>query len=318
MSKKIEEKTGDLFGRLFPAYDELSYLRSMELFPKRLKANRFPLKWFQDKVCLDAGCGNGRYSIALSLMGARKVFGIDISKEAIKDARRRAENLNILNVKFKVASIEILPFVDKYFDTVICSGVLHHTLCPEKAMAEISRVLRPGGLLYILLYATGGIRWPLVQILRNLAKQIGFKALDLALSSAGLAVNKRRTYLDDLFVPIIDFYTWERCRNMLQKYGFEKIKRWDKGRFDHEESLDAYQADLEGFKLLFKSGTGSSIAKLRQHRKLFYAGERICSACIDYVSKMRDAVKRGRISNKEARRIVIGQGHHRIIAWKSR
>lgn len=308
--------TGDLFGKLFPSYDDQAYLKSLEIFFKRFEANRFSLEWFKGKVCLDAGCGGGRYSIALALIGAKKVYGIDISKNSIKDACKRAKNFKINNINFTTASLEKLPFKSKSFDFVICSGVIHHTANSEKAMSEIARVLHKGGRLYVLIYATGGIRWPLVQILRPIAKKIGFDVMDSAITAGGFPINKRRTYLDDLFVPIIDFYTWERLKNMLERHGFKNIKRWNKGRFDHEENLDTYLNDLKGFRLLFGSGMNSEDSKRQPHSELFYIGEKIIGTFVDYVSKMRDAVKKGCISEEEAMEMIIGQGHHRIIAWK--
>lgn len=318
MSNKTEKATGDLFGRLFSAYDDKLYLNSIALFSRRFRANGFPLEWFQGKVCLDAGCGSGRYSIALSLLGAKNVFGIDVGRESIRDARKRAKRIGTPNVKFKTVSIEKLPFKDKFFDAVIFSGVLHHTLHQDRAMSEIARVLRPKGMLYTLVYATGGIRWPLVQSLRPFSQKIGFKVMDLAVNESKLPVNKRRTYLDDLFVPLIDFYTWERLNDMLRFHGFEKIQRWEKGRFDHEENLDTYKNELKNFKLLFESGSRSKLPELKRYRKLFQIGERLCDGYMDYVLKIREKVKIKRISNREAMKIVVGQGHHRVIAWKGK
>ena len=78
--------------------------------------------------------------------------------------------------------------------------------------------------------------------------------MDLALSkSRSIDVNKRRTYLDDLFVPVIDFYSIERLLKLLNKAGFEKVDRWEKGRLDHEEDLESYYDDLRKLQDLFDS-----------------------------------------------------------------
>jgi len=313
----IERVTGELFGSLFSAYDDRAFHASMELFRKRFEANGFPVEWFEDKVCLDAGGGGGRYSIALSLLGAKEVYNLDVSKTAIGSARRQAMKLGIINVKSLVGSVEDIPFPNEHFDSVIFSGVLHHIAHPEKAMADISRVLRPGGLLYMLVYATGGVRWPLVQVLRPIAQMIGFEVMDMAIKEAGLPVNKRRTYLDDLFVPLVDFYTWGRIESMAERNGFENLKRFNEGRFDHEENLRTYFTDLEGFKVLFSSGAQSNSSSLVTYRRLFKIGERMCKAVLDYINEMIHAVQTGQISEDEAKWRVIGQGHHRVVAWKA-
>jgi SAM-dependent methyltransferase len=120
---------------------------------------------------------------------------------------------------------------------VCCSGVLQHTARPVATLQEISRVLKPGGRVYMLVYATEGVRWPLVQMLRPLAQRIGFVAIDAAITADGIPVNKRRTYLDDLFVPYIDFYSWPALHDLLMAAEFEHVERWVAARFDQEEDL---------------------------------------------------------------------------------
>jgi ubiquinone/menaquinone biosynthesis C-methylase UbiE len=313
----VEQATGELFGQLFPAYDDQAFLASVEAFAQRLALNDFPLDWFRDKECLDAGCGGGRYSIALSLLGARHVLGLDVSRAAIADARRRAETLGITNVAFEVGSVERLPCPDGSLDAVVCSGVLHHTERPEQGMAELARVLRPKGMLYLLMYATEGFRWPTIQLLRPLARDIGLAAMECAVAEAQLPVNKRRTYLDDLFVPVIDFYTWARLADVLARHGFEQVQRWDKGQLDHEGSLEAYLADLEGLQALFAAGARSHDATARPHRNRFVAGLAICEAAVEAVRQAITEVAAGTLSEREARQRAIGQGHHRVVAWKA-
>ncbi len=314
--KRVEKLTGTLFGKLFPMYDNTGYMRSIELFSRRFKVNKFPLEWFKDKTCLDAGCGGGRYSLALSMLGARKVYGADVSKAAIKDARKRAAQYKITNIEFRNSSVEKLPFKNNSFDFIVCSGVVHHTSNPEKSLAEISRVLRPGGGIYMLMYATGGVRWPLVQILRPLAQEIGFNVMDKVCQETGMPPNKRRTYLDDLFVPVIDFYTWGRLKDLLIRNGFTGIKRWEKGRFDHEEDLDSYLKDLKGFYSLFKAGAASKKIRTEPYHQLFCKGRQICKSALDLTDSVQKLVEKGDISEKRAMQVIVGQGHHRIIAWK--
>ncbi len=233
MEKNIAKETGELFGSLFVAFDEVNFLKSVDLFKRRFEQNNFDLNYFKGKKCLDLGCGGGRYSIALSLLGAEHVTGVDVSETGIADARMRAEKLNITNTDFVVYEGDILPFQDEEFDCVIWSGVLMHMENPELAMQEVSRIVKKSGMIYMLVYATGGVRWPMVNQLRNLSGYITLEKMDLAFKTSGLDVNKRRTYLDDLYVPLIDFYTFDRLNALLKKNGFENCTRWQKGRLDH-------------------------------------------------------------------------------------
>lgn len=313
----VERITGELFGRLFPEYDDHAFLSSAELFHKRFEANGFDTRWFQGKTCLDAGCGGGRYSIAMALLGSSRVEGIDVSQASIADARHRALNFMLPQVHFQVGSILGLPYRDASFDFVCCSGVLMIVKDQEKAISELSRVLRRGGLLYLLVYATEGLRWPLIQLVRPIARDIGFEAVDRAVTLAGLPVNKRRTYLDDLFCPILEFYTWDRLRGMLARYGFDRVQRWERGRFDHEEDLNAYREDLEGLLSLWEAGATANDPIVRPHRGRFTVGSQLIQAVVTVVRQAEVEVGHGDITKAEAMRRIVGQGHHRVIAWKT-
>ena len=204
----IEQKTGELFSKLWPEYDDILFDDSVDLFSERLKIAGFDLDWFQNKIALDAGCGGGRNTIALAKLGCSEVVGIDIGEDGLSDAKERASGLR--NVKFINSSLLNIPFSEEEFDLVWCAGVLHHTINPEKVLDELIRVTKKGGYLYLLIYATGGLRWPLIQLLRNFVINIGFDDMNRAIIKSSLPANKRRTILDDLFVPVIDFYDWNR------------------------------------------------------------------------------------------------------------
>lgn len=90
MTIDLETQTGELFGTLWTSLSDEHYRDSVELFTKRAIANRFDLGWLKGKTCLDAGCGSGRYSVALALHGVESVTAIDVSKDGLKEASKRA------------------------------------------------------------------------------------------------------------------------------------------------------------------------------------------------------------------------------------
>lgn len=314
--KKDEHSTAQLFGRLFPAYDKTSFDFSRELFERRFVANNFSLDWFKGKKCLDVGCGGGRYTMAMAGLGAEHCTGVDIGEPSIRDARRRAAEMDLNNVHFDVISASNLPYENNSFDCVIFSGVLQHLADPITALNEVSRVLRSGGMLYMLVYATEGLRWPLIQMLRPIAQLVGFEAMDNAVASSGLSVAKRRTYLDDLFVPYIDFYSWQCLENLLRGMSFSKIERWQNGQFDHEETLGAYLADLEGLTSLFAAAATSLVGEENIHEKVVKEGKKLCDRTTEYISNIMISVQNGDLLESDAKRLVIGQGHHRVVTWK--
>ena len=95
------------------------------------------------KQILEYGCGLGGQAFDLADRGAT-VTGIDISDVAVAQARRRAAGHAAERLKFVTADAESLEFTEGSFDLVCGSGILHH-LDLNKSLAEVKRVLRPGG-----------------------------------------------------------------------------------------------------------------------------------------------------------------------------
>ena len=95
---------------------------------------------------LDVGCGTGRASrVAASVAGA--VVGVDLSSQMIAKARELA--IGIGNVRFDVGDVDRLPFDDGAFTAVLCSNAFHHYPDPQRAVAEMTRALAPGGRLVV-------------------------------------------------------------------------------------------------------------------------------------------------------------------------
>lgn len=307
-----DSATGQLFGSLWGPYSDEAFEHSVKLFTDRLDLAGYDRSLVADKVCLDAGCGGGRNSIAMARLGARAVEGIDIGAAGIDDAKRRAEGL--YQVNFQTASVENIPFPDGHFDLVWCAGVLMHTHNDERVLDELARVVRPGGQLYMLVYATGGMRWPLIQLLRPLAQIVGRAAFEDAVLSSGLSAAKRRTFLDDLFVPKLDFYHWKRLSDALEQRGFTSTERWGpQTRLDHEHSLAHYREDLEALLLLF-----SQPAANPAHAVLIEQGRVLLEAVVTAIADVEQRVADGVLTEQDGMNIIIGQGHHRLLATKGR
>ena len=186
----------------------------------------------------------------------------------------------------------------------------------DVALNELTRVLKKDGKLYLLVYATDGIRWPLIQVLRPLCEQLGQEEVERAMKAADMPANKRRTFLDDLFCPKLDFYHWARLQRMLERRGFKEIDRWgDETRLDHEHTLKDYREDLESLLTIFEAGKKPGFAKGTE-ADLYEQGYKATRACVDSVAWFEAEVKAGRLKEKDAMKTAIGQGHHRVIAVK--
>lgn len=100
-----------------------------------------------DWTVADLGCGTGPLAEALAPI-VRRVIAIDESEAMLETARRRLEGFD--NVELRRGELESLPLEDASVDAATLVLVLHHLPQPERAVAEVARVLRPGGRFLIL------------------------------------------------------------------------------------------------------------------------------------------------------------------------
>jgi SAM-dependent methyltransferase len=98
---------------------------------------------------LDIGCAAGHTAFAFA-PHVREVVGVDLSPEMLAEAERQAAARNLTNIRFEVASALALPYADGQFDIVTCRLVAHHLPALPPALAEMARVLKPGGQLIIV------------------------------------------------------------------------------------------------------------------------------------------------------------------------
>lgn len=104
------------------------------------------------EAVLDVGCGTGTLAIEVQrrVGSMGRVVGIDPGARQIDYARSKAVRRN-MPVNFQVATIEQLPFPDDTFDVVLSTIMMHHlpNSLKRQGLAEIARVLKPGGRLVI-------------------------------------------------------------------------------------------------------------------------------------------------------------------------
>ena len=123
----VEEKRRRPFNAFWSAYDRL--------LAHDLKGKR----------ALAPGCGFGEDAVRLSRLGA-EVEAFDISPDIIEIAKRRSAEFGYGGVNFRVMPSEALAYPDNSFDIVLFIDILHHVDIP-KSMAEVRRVLKPGGII---------------------------------------------------------------------------------------------------------------------------------------------------------------------------
>ena len=99
---------------------------------------------------LDVGCGPGSITRGLAAhVAPGETLGVDLSRETLASAREDAAARGLTNVRFEEASVYQLPYADASFDVAYAHQVFQHLREPAAALAEMLRVVRPGGLVAV-------------------------------------------------------------------------------------------------------------------------------------------------------------------------
>lgn len=102
-------------------------------------------KYLRGGDWLDYGCADGGYTVALLGAGARSVVGVDVLPDRIDEAKAKHPD-----IPFYVTVDGGLAFADSSFDGVLMNEVFEHVADENQALAELRRVLRPGGYLVLI------------------------------------------------------------------------------------------------------------------------------------------------------------------------
>ena len=106
---------------------------------------RFASQLAGGAVVLDAGCGTGYGSAILAAAEPARLLAVDVSEDAVELTKAATDG----RAEVAVADLRSLPFEDDTIDLAVCFEVIEHLERREEALAEFSRVLRPGGTLVI-------------------------------------------------------------------------------------------------------------------------------------------------------------------------
>lgn len=109
----------------------------------------FKLLNAKEKDILEVGCGFGLNLICISLMGARKVVGIDISKEMIEGFQKLIKRFPKLDIEAKMGDFLLTEYPPSSFDAIFLVEAISHIRDTHFLLDKIKDVLRPNGVLYI-------------------------------------------------------------------------------------------------------------------------------------------------------------------------
>jgi ubiquinone/menaquinone biosynthesis C-methylase UbiE/biotin operon repressor len=142
-------------------------------------------------VIADLGAGEGTFSQLLARR-SKKVIAVDNSEKMVEYGRELARKHGVKNLEYRKGDLEEVPIRDATVDLAFFSQALHHAQHPDRAVAEASRILKPGGRIVVLdllrhsheeareLYADLWLGFTEVEVTRFL-RQAGFKNIETSI-----------------------------------------------------------------------------------------------------------------------------------------
>lgn len=205
------------------------------------------------RLVLEAGCGVGAQTVTLAAKSPQATFvSVDISPASLRLAKARVEEAGLRNVTFQEADIYLLPFSEAHFDHVFVCFVLEHLARPEAALAEVRRVLKPGGTLTVIegdhgsasFHPDSAFARRAIQCLVDLQRHAGGDALigrrlyPLLVQAGvrGVRVSPRMVYVDASRPALVDGFIRKTFTAMVEavseqaiRQGLIEAESWRKG-----------------------------------------------------------------------------------------
>lgn len=198
----------------------------------------------EGKDVADVGCGEGRFTRILAAR-ARSVTGIDINEASLERARANPDTAG-MNITWRNAKAEDMPFDDASLDIVVFSNSLHH-VAPDmmaKAMAEAERVLKPGGVLYVMEPVAEGRYFEATRLVNDERAE-----RNQARAAVDAAAKSTFTKVTELI------YAAKRVYDSFEEWADAQIRRGEKRR-------KLLEADPEGARRAFEDGARHEEGKL--------------------------------------------------------
>jgi len=208
-------------------YEDNPYPRWLDITPRNVGARIADLRaHFEESELppmdttwqvLAAGCGTGRDTIAMASGYGEQanVLAIDISRASLAYAIRKARGYNIKNIRFAQCDIHAVTKLNRQFDIIECSGVLHHLKDPMMGWRLLVDRLRPGGLMFIALYSALGRR-EVIKIRGDVARRGGAVNDEFIRSYRRELMLKKPEIIDSGNLPNRwDFFSMSACRDLL-------------------------------------------------------------------------------------------------------
>ena len=146
MLQRLETHERDYFERIAPTWD--AYVASAYEVELQERLTRL-LPWHQDMTVLDVGTGTG-YLAGMMAPLVGKMIGVDCTPAMLARAGEKMAQAGYQHVFFQEGMAEHLPLASSSVDVAMCHMLMHHVVSPRTSLAELRRVVRPGGYVLII------------------------------------------------------------------------------------------------------------------------------------------------------------------------
>ena len=109
-----------------------------------------------DLDVLIAGCGTWQAAKYAICHPAAHVVGIDVSSTSLEHTEKLKQNYDLANLEVRQLAVENVAELDRGFDLIVCTGVLHHLVDPDTGLRALRSVLKPDGAMNLMVYAPYG------------------------------------------------------------------------------------------------------------------------------------------------------------------
>lgn len=193
----VESKTAKLYEDIHP------HIQIEKTIYDYLTTLGIKKEFFDNKKILDCGFGGTGWAVDLFCqVKAKEVHGIDLNPKWKESVGARLKN-HAVCPELKSGNVLDLPYQDNYFDYVHSHGVMHHTTDWKRGIAEMVRVCKPGGIIYLMLYGKFAPIGSLIHFsYRTLGKIIPYNWSRFFVNATGLLQNHEISLLDAMYAPI--------------------------------------------------------------------------------------------------------------------
>jgi demethylmenaquinone methyltransferase/2-methoxy-6-polyprenyl-1,4-benzoquinol methylase len=151
MEGSKKEQVRSMFDRIAPRYDLLNRLLSFGIDRIWRRNVVKLLKGLQAPMILDVATGTGDLAVEICKVNPVVVYGVDLSPQMLEVAKKKIQQKKLhMTIQLREGDSENLPFEDNFFDAVTVAFGVRNFENLGKGLAEMQRVLRPGGQLIVL------------------------------------------------------------------------------------------------------------------------------------------------------------------------